>query len=60
VAGRKRRITIGYADKTTLAQARKEALQTLAAMRGGGGPHRRTKGASTGIHGPKHHHPRTV
>jgi hypothetical protein len=35
VAGRKRRITIGYADKTTLAQAREEALQALAAMRGG-------------------------
>jgi integrase len=38
VAGRKRRITIGYADKTTLAQARKEALQALAAMRGGVDP----------------------
>jgi hypothetical protein len=50
VAGRKRRITIGYADKTTLAQARKEALQALAAMRGG-------VGASTGICGPKHHYP---
>jgi integrase len=35
VAGRKRRITIGYAPDMSLSQARSEALQTLAAMRGG-------------------------
>jgi integrase len=35
VARRKRRITIGYAPDMTLSQARTEALQTLAAMRGG-------------------------
>jgi integrase len=38
VARRKRRITLGYAPDMTLAKARIEALQTLAAMRGGMDP----------------------
>jgi integrase len=38
ISGRKRRITIGYADTTSLAKARADALQTLAAMRGGVDP----------------------
>ena len=38
VSGRKRRVTIGYAPAMTLSNARKEALQTLAAMRGGVDP----------------------
>jgi integrase len=38
VARRKRRITIGYAPDITLSKARTEALQTLAAMRGGVDP----------------------
>ena len=35
VAGRKRRITVGYAPDMLLSKARLEALQTLAAMRSG-------------------------
>jgi integrase len=35
VSGRKRRITVGLADTMSLATARTEALQLLAAMRGG-------------------------
>ena len=35
VAGRKRRITVGYAPDMSLSNARLEALQTLAAMRSG-------------------------
>ena len=35
VSGRKRRITVGYAPDMTLSKARAEALQMLAAMRGG-------------------------
>jgi integrase len=38
VSGRKRRITIGYASDMPLSKAREEALQTLAAMRGGVDP----------------------
>jgi integrase len=38
VSGRKRRITVGYAPDMSLAKARAEALQTLAAMRGGMDP----------------------
>jgi hypothetical protein len=38
VAGRKRRVTVGFADRMTLSQARAEALQTLAAMRQGVDP----------------------
>jgi integrase len=38
VSGRKRRITIGYASDMSLSKAREEALQTLAAMRGGVDP----------------------
>ena len=38
VAGRKRRVTVGFADRMTLSQARTEALQTLAAMRQGADP----------------------
>jgi integrase len=38
VAGRKRRITIGYAPEMSLSNARAEALQMLAAMRGGVDP----------------------
>jgi integrase len=38
VARRKRRITIGYSPAMTLSKARLEALQTLAAMRGGVDP----------------------
>jgi integrase len=38
VGGRKRRITLGFAPKMTAAQARKEALQALAAMRSGRDP----------------------
>jgi integrase len=38
VARRKRRITIGYSPDMPLSQARLEALQTLAAMRGGVDP----------------------
>jgi integrase len=38
VGGRKRRITLGFAMGMTLAQARTEAQQTLAAMRGGVDP----------------------
>jgi integrase len=35
VAGRKRRITVGYSPEMSLSKARLEALQMLAAMRGG-------------------------
>jgi integrase len=35
VAGRKRRITVGYAPAMSLSKAREEARQTLAAMHGG-------------------------
>jgi integrase len=38
VAGRKRRITIGFADRMTLSEARTEALQVLAIMRQGVDP----------------------
>ena len=38
VSGRKRRITVGYAPDMTLSKARAEALQMLAAMRGGVDP----------------------
>ena len=38
VSGRKRRITVGYASDMPLSKARQEALQTLAAMRGGVDP----------------------
>jgi integrase len=38
VAGRKRRVTVGFADRMPLSQARTEALQTLAAMRQGADP----------------------
>jgi integrase len=38
VGGRKRRVTVGFATDMTLAQARSEALQTLAAMRSGVDP----------------------
>jgi integrase len=38
VGGRKRRVTVGLATDMTLAQARAEALQTLAAMRNGVDP----------------------
>ena len=38
VSGRKRRITVGYASDMPLSKARQEALQTLAAMRGGKDP----------------------
>jgi integrase len=38
VSGRKRRITVGYASDMSLSKAREEALQTLAAMRGGVDP----------------------
>jgi integrase len=38
VGGRKRRVTVGFATDMTVAQARAEALQTLAAMRSGVDP----------------------
>ena len=63
VLGRKRRITIGYASGAggmSLAKARTEALHTLLAMRQGGRPHRRAKGASTGLSGPKHNDQRVI
>src|ERR1700733_11408742 len=38
VSGRKRRITVGFADRMPLSEARTEALQLLAVMRRGGDP----------------------
>ena len=52
VAGRKRRVTVGFADRMTLSQARSEALQTLAAMRQGRTP-RRTEKLACGRRKPK-------
>jgi Arm DNA-binding domain len=59
VSGRKRRITIGYASDMSLSKAREEALQTLAAMRGGVRPHGGAKGAPAGFCGKNNHYWRT-